>query len=484
MAPVDVVGDYIIKASQSLTLTNTWGFALQQPEVDVIPRLINSGTVTVNQNLAGENAIGAYTKYGGDDDKSVFWNRAHGDWTVAADGEVFGATGAFLVFWENKFINDGKFTVSSIGDAKGVEDSGHASFINTGHFEVRGINSGTGVEGGALKFFNSGEMIISGDYATGCGQDSDEISRITNRGLLEVDGQSSALGIQNGAASFDNSGVILVTAIDYAVGMIVRSAMRDFHNSGEIRVSSSATGASSVGLDVISSQDTSVHVLTNSGLISAEVAIDETDSFGSVGMAIDLENSGRIVGDISLGGGADRILNTGRIQGEIDLGEDDDIYDGRHGKLLGSIAGGEGNDILIGGKNAETLLGDSGAVQGHGADRLVGGGGSDTLTGGGGDDTFIFWKLKDSTVAHADLITSLSTSDIIDVSRIDADTTHAGNQAFRLVAALDGHAGEATLNYDAGSRLTHLELDVDGDGHADSLITIKGDQTAFTNFVL
>jgi hypothetical protein len=40
------------------------------------------------------------------------------------------------------------------------------------------------------------------------------------------------------------------------------------------------------------------------------------------------------------------------------------------------------------------------------------------------------------------------------------------------------------LSYDAGSKLTLLSLDVDGDGAADSVITMTGDHTNFSNFVL
>jgi serralysin len=55
--------------------------------------------------------------------------------------------------------------------------------------------------------------------------------------------------------------------------------------------------------------------------------------------------------------------------------------------------------------------------------------------------------------------------------------------AFHLVGSFTGAAGEATLTYDAGSGLTTLAIDADGDARADSVINMTGDHTDFTNFV-
>jgi hypothetical protein len=78
----------------------------------------------------------------------------------------------------------------------------------------------------------------------------------------------------------------------------------------------------------------------------------------------------------------------------------------------------------------------------------------------------------------------LEASDVIDIKAIDADSTHGGDQAFVLVDKFHHPAGEATLVYKAGIDFTQLRLDIDGDGRADSIITIKGDHTDFDNFVL
>ena len=82
------------------------------------------------------------------------------------------------------------------------------------------------------------------------------------------------------------------------------------------------------------------------------------------------------------------------------------------------------------------------------------------------------------------MIGDLQTVDSIDLAKIDADMTQAGNQAFTMVGAFSGQAGEATFLFDAGANQTFLSLDSDGDGAADFRLAVDGDATSFDNFVL
>lgn len=131
--------------------------------------------------------------------------------------------------------------------------------------------------------------------------------------------------------------------------------------------------------------------------------------------------------------------------------------------LTGSVGlvgtGNELNNMLIGG---------------DGDDTLVGGLGQDTLTGGGRHDVFLFTKVMDSLPGSEDLITDWHTGDKVDLSSIDANAHLAGDQAFVLVTAFSGMAGEAMLTFDASSGQTSLSLDLDGDKIADSSIKILG----------
>lgn len=154
---------------------------------------------------------------------------------------------------------------------------------------------------------------------------------------------------------------------------------------------------------------------------------------------------------------------------------DDDVTTGAGRDLL---TGGEGDDRFDGGGGADTVSG------GRGADTLIGGRGADVLAGGIGDDVFLFTTLADSLPANVDVIQDLRARDTIDVSRIDADTTMSGDQAFILVGQFSGAAGEATLRYDADSDRTLFSLDVDGDGSADARIAAEGNHEGFNGFVL
>lgn len=144
------------------------------------------------------------------------------------------------------------------------------------------------------------------------------------------------------------------------------------------------------------------------------------------------------------------------------------------------ISASQGDDTFTGGAGADTING------GLGADRITGGLGADVLYAGdaGEVDIFVYGAAADSTKKAADLVT-LTAEDIIDLSAIDARTDKAGDQAFRLVSAFDGHAGELMVSaFDNTHNWTSLLGDVDGDGRADLVIHLAGDQTAFTGFVL
>ena len=67
---------------------------------------------------------------------------------------------------------------------------------------------------------------------------------------------------------------------------------------------------------------------------------------------------------------------------------------------------------------------------------------------------------------------------------IDADKKAAGDQAFRIVDHFDKHSAELVLSYDAASGETRASMDTNGDGKADMIIRLTGDEHAYTHFVL
>ena len=152
-------------------------------------------------------------------------------------------------------------------------------------------------------------------------------------------------------------------------------------------------------------------------------------------------------------------------------------------KNFEGLIGSDFNDTLTGDDNANTLKGGNGddiLNGGAGPDVIIGGFGTDQLTGGPGGDTFVFPKLE-TTV---DLIKDIASADIIDLSGIDANLNLDGDQAFTKVSHFTGHAGQLCLVYDKSHHVTHIRLDVDGDGNADMTINLSGKQTSFHHFDL
>ena len=171
----------------------------------------------------------------------------------------------------------------------------------------------------------------------------------------------------------------------------------------------------------------------------------------------------------------------------MDGGDGNDVLDGGSGDdgLLGSagndtLSGGAGNDQLWAGDGNDSLTG------GDGSDFIIGGMGKDMLAGGAGADAFFFMSASESTAAAPDQITDFNWADgdYIDLSRIDANMTLAGDQAFSFVSSFTKQAGQATLSYDAASNTSTFSADVDGDGVADFVLQINGQQNISQGWVL
>ena len=132
-----------------------------------------------------------------------------------------------------------------------------------------------------------------------------------------------------------------------------------------------------------------------------------------------------------------------------------------------------GNDRAYGGYDSDTLQGGSGndLLSGQaGNDTIRGGVGRDSCTGGGGADKFVFAALSElGKGSLKDIINDFDSSDVIDLSSIDANTKVGGNQAFNFIGgrAFTGHAGE--LHFANGI----LSGDINGDRVADFQIAVK-----------
>ncbi|MFM6829007.1 MAG: M10 family metallopeptidase C-terminal domain-containing protein [Novosphingobium sp.] len=155
-----------------------------------------------------------------------------------------------------------------------------------------------------------------------------------------------------------------------------------------------------------------------------------------------------------------------------------------------SVGGGQGGAVpltLTGDGGTNTLLGMSGddglyglagndvLRAGNGDDVLAGGLGADKLSGGIGADLFQFNAVAESTLVRQDEILDFSESsgDKLDLTRIDAVSQVAGNQAFFMGGdVFSGQAGELIQVQDGDGLL--LLGDTNGDGMAEFSVMLHG----------
>lgn len=147
-----------------------------------------------------------------------------------------------------------------------------------------------------------------------------------------------------------------------------------------------------------------------------------------------------------------------------------------------NIGGSLFNDSLVG-TDAKNIL------RGYaGDDVLRGGGGVDELIGDAGADRFVFTSTADSnSVTGVDLIHDFGADqgDKIELSTVDANSGVAGDQAFSFIgsSAFSGVAGQ--LRFEITGAGTLIQGDVNGDGHADLIISAEGSITfTASDFVL
>jgi Ca2+-binding RTX toxin-like protein len=144
------------------------------------------------------------------------------------------------------------------------------------------------------------------------------------------------------------------------------------------------------------------------------------------------------------------------------------------GDGIDRLAGGNGNDRLDGGTGNDLLTGGNGndIILGNYGNDIIGGGlGADRIGGGPGNDIYRYASAADSTVSAPDVIAGFETGrDRIDLSRIDASTAQAGNQAFSFIGSAGFSHSAGELRYVGGN----LMGDIDGNGAADFLIKIDG----------
>jgi Ca2+-binding RTX toxin-like protein len=223
----------------------------------------------------------------------------------------------------------------------------------------------------------------------------------------------------------------------------------------------------------IAYDSTGIHILNNSGVISAG-----TGFFTVWGVNTSIEqitNSGLLTSGVTLGAGNDSVdTRLGRIDGTSELGSGNDRYFGSN--FVDSVLGGDGADTLRGYGGNDLLNG------GNENDVLIGGIGADTLTSGNGtDNLFQYTSIAESTVAAAgrDTITDFSTvADRIDLHFIDANATLAGNNAFTSFVGAGAFTGLGQIRAVQSGADTIVQFNTTGSTAADMSILL---QNVFAN---
>lgn len=202
---------------------------------------------------------------------------------------------------------------------------------------------------------------------------------------------------------------------------------------------------------IVASGSTGTTTINNSGLITVFFwGVNHTNTGDAL-----LTNTGTIRSSNheSYDGNSavDKIINSGLMVGSVDLSSGADIYDGRGGRVIANVIGGDvdgeaGNDTLIGGKFVDTFIG------GADNDFLTGGLGIDLLSGGLGLDRFIF----NAVTERGDIISDFAAVD----DTIAVKSSAFGGLAKGVLAAAAFHSSATGLAHDASDRFIY-ETDVD-----------------------
>jgi Ca2+-binding RTX toxin-like protein len=413
-----------------------------------------------------------------------------------------------------QIIND--VGVGSVASAVG---SPFDEFYNFGTFSnfgtIRAETAGASTD--ALGFFGGGLGVLTNDGdiaaiahgsgdATGVTTFDDEIEgpSVTNQSSGYI-GAVSDFGYATGvfsaqAGSVVNDGAIEVQGATGAVAVDQFNAGGDLTNTGSIIASITPGGG---GLSIGLAHDSvGFGGLTNSGLISADIAvyfqtrygeefainnsgtiegaivwnIDDAEPTYTFGR-LSLTNSGTIVGNIvaePTSTGIETIVNTGSITGDMYLYGGNDSYNGGQGTLQGFIDAGAGDDSLNGGASSDSFYG------GDGNDTLTGNGGDDLLDGGAGDDGIKGGAGADTASysdASAGVTVSLLTTAAQDTGGAGLDTL---NSIENLAGSsfgdrLTGNGGVNVLTGNAGDDV------LNGGGGADTMIGGSGDDLYYVD---
>lgn len=281
-------------------------------------------------------------------------------------------------------------------------------------------STGTGLRAN----LTTADSVFVASGATVGSTDNSAISGIGSNHIANI--QGSVVGnydtIKLGDDFTVDSGQRLIVGDDGYIGQFSSGAygawIRGFNSTVE---NSGTIWSANIGIVIQGTSASSQSELTNTGTIEGKtygILRTGTESFI-------VQNSGTLkAGSYAFysGDGIDQITNTGKMIGAVSLGAGADIFDTRLGTLSGALDGGAGSDKLYGsalgdtfngGDDADYIFGYAGndkITGGNGNDNLVGGAGADAIAGGDGIDR-IFYHEATTGVTVSLLTPSLNTGE-------------------------------------------------------------------------
>jgi Ca2+-binding RTX toxin-like protein len=231
-------------------------------------------------------------------------------------------------------------------------------------------------------------------------------------------------------------------------GVAVFGTQTTINNSGTI------IGNWGVYLYSDSTTHTGTATIVNTGTIAGEVrgiahGLEENITIRNSGLVMSASNLEAIVsfGDVS----KMSLFNTGRILGDVAMGGGSDTYDGRGGTVVGDIRGDAGNDTFIAGAAAERFFGgsESDTLVFNGAGRVTMSlNNAVTGTGAAAGDFYDSIENVTGTVTGADILRGSSAgNDILGRGGADMLLGLGGGDALYGGAGADKLFGGAGVDY-------------------------------------
>jgi Ca2+-binding RTX toxin-like protein len=438
-----------------------------------------------------------------------------GDVFVGSTGSIHGQVGYGIDITgyagERRIVNEGTIqgASSGIGWAFITIDQPDVGFRLTNTGSIVGVTSGvSGTYGGAGTYALVNAGFIRGDQAViiQSVNTPSQTATVTNSGTIA--GTTSGLLGAFGDEAISNTGVISVLGLSDTRFAVDLGAGNDLLvNAGQI-VGNVRLGDGNDRFDGLGGQVTGtvaggsgndLYILDDATIRIIESALGGTDTIRSAAEGFALPENvealelignaragyGSTLADTIRGNLHDNVLGGRAGNDTVEGGEGRDSLYGGDGNdsLRGEngddyIRGGPGDDILGGGDGADFLQGSEGADSlygGFGQDRLWGGIGPDVLWGGADADTFTFgWVAESPGGVGRDRIMDLQRgTDLIDLSRIDANALAAGNQAFQFIGTA-AFTAAGQVRYAVVGPDVIVGADVDGDGVGDLTILVAG----------